>query len=445
MLTQEQKLKLQTAGYSPEKIAAYEQAKGGTQEEGYLDRLGSSYKKRAENIISDVKRPGEVAAGGGGFLDVLKAEGETALRTAGNVAGAAFDPITTALEPVVKPIIQGAAKIPGVKQVVQKGTELAEKYPNAAKDVGAALDIVSLGGGKIAEQGVKGLAEGAAKGAGKIVAPAGKALKGAGEAAYGLTVPMEEATSKALLNYQAQQGSLLNRIKGELTGATKGTKPITEANTAARYGLVGTEREIGIQAKQYQEKLWSETLKPKLSESKEIVDMRDFISELEDQIVAETPELGRKNALLEALDAFKSDYKNVGKIGGTKLQEYKSGWAEFIPDAYYKDKPIAAALKDVRAKAAAKARQTLYDTLGEDAKQAYLDYGNLESIVKAGIKAPVGDAANKSFGRNVWEFVMDKAVTPIATMGGKILYKTGDGLEFLGKSGAKKVGDIIQK
>jgi hypothetical protein len=39
---------------------------------------------------------------------------------------------------------------------------------------------------------------------------------------------------------------------------------------------------------------------------------------------------------------------------------------------------------------------------------------------------------------------MDKAVTPVATVAGKILYKTGSGLEFLGDKGAKKVGDIIQ-
>jgi hypothetical protein len=38
---------------------------------------------------------------------------------------------------------------------------------------------------------------------------------------------------------------------------------------------------------------------------------------------------------------------------------------------------------------------------------------------------------------------MDKAVTPVATVVGKILYKTGEGLEFIGESGAKKVGDIV--
>ena len=39
---------------------------------------------------------------------------------------------------------------------------------------------------------------------------------------------------------------------------------------------------------------------------------------------------------------------------------------------------------------------------------------------------------------------MDNTVTPIATIAGKVLYKTGEGLELIGNSGAKRVRDIIQ-
>ena len=80
--------------------------------------------------------------------------------------------------------------------------------------------------------------------------------------------------------------------------------------------------------------------------------------------------------------------------------------------------------------------------MGEEGKQAYLDYGNLKSIRKSGIKS-IGDPAKKSLSRNVWEFVMDKAITPVATIAGKVLYRTGEGLEFIGKAGAKKVKDAI--
>ncbi len=447
MLTPEQKTKLQSAGYTPEKISAYEMTKSNpssNSEPGYLERLGSGYKKRAEDIISDVQRPGEVAAQGGGFLDVLKAEGETALRTAGNVAGAAFDPITEALHPLVKPVVEKIATIPGVSGGIKSATDWASKHPDAAKDLGAVFDIATLGAGKGAEPIAKGLAADAAKSTAGAAAPLGRVLKGAGEAAYGVTVPMEESTSRALLNYQAKQGSLLNRIRGAVTGASEGTKPITEANTAARYGLTGTERELGIQAKQFSDKLWQKDIAPKLSSVKEATDMRHFISDLEDEIVSKTPELGRRNSLLEGLEAFAEDYKKVGKVGGDKLQEYKEGWAKFIPEATYKGKPIGSAIKEVKNMAASKARGILYDLVGENGKQAYLDYGNLQSIIDAGVKSTTGDAAKKSFSRNVWEFVMDKAVTPVATVGGKVLYRTGEGLEFVGNLGAKKVADVVK-
>ena len=62
--------------------------------------------------------------------------------------------------------------------------------------------------------------------------------------------------------------------------------------------------------------------------------------------------------------------------------------------------------------------------------------------MKAGIKS-VSDPAKKSLTRNVWEFVMDQAVTPVATGVGKVLYRTGEGLEFVGKRGAKKVRDVV--
>ena len=63
--------------------------------------------------------------------------------------------------------------------------------------------------------------------------------------------------------------------------------------------------------------------------------------------------------------------------------------------------------------------------------------------MKAGVKS-IADPAKRSFSRNVWEALMDKAITPVATTAGKILYRTGEGLEFIGKQGAKKVKDIVK-
>lgn len=271
----------------------------------------------------------------------------------------------------------------------------------------------------------------------------GRALKGAGESAYGLTVIPEETTKMAVQAYQANQPSLISRVKGLFTGEGVGNKPITEANTAARLGLAGTEWELGVQAKQASGKIWQDVIKPKLASVKGKVNMKSYFDELEKQIIKDTPELGRRKALLEGLEAFKEDFKNVNNISLEKLQEYKEGWAKFIPEATYKGKPIGSALKDVKNMAAEKARKVIYNNIGEDGKQAYIDYGNLKSIMESGIKTGK-DPATRSISRNIWEAVMNKAITPTATFGGKVLYKTGEGLELIGNKGAKTVKDIVK-
>lgn len=277
------------------------------------------------------------------------------------------------------------------------------------------------------------------------VTKAGTVLKGAGEGAYGLTVTPTEATAKAVLNYDAQQPTLFQRVKNFLTGEEPvGIKPITEANTAARKGLMGTEYQIGVQSKKISTSLWNDIIEPKLNEVKGKVNFKNFLSEIEKDI-AKTPELGRRKDLMEAFTAFSEDFKNVSNISLKKLQEYKEGWATFIPEKTYKGKPIGSAFKDIQNKAAEKARSVIYKNIGEEGKQAYLDYGNLQSIIESGIKSTTGDAAKRSLGRNIWEFVMDKAVTPIATVSGKVLYKTGEGLQFIGEKGAKTVKDILIK
>lgn len=267
-------------------------------------------------------------------------------------------------------------------------------------------------------------------------------LKSAGEGMYGLSVPMQESTKIALQNYQAGEGGLMDRVKGKLTGDTKNTPPITEAQTAARHGLTGTEWQLGVQAKQVAGKLWQQDIEPVLAKSKARVSMSQFFDEVEKEINSSTKELGNRNALLEGLNALKEDYKSVRNISLTKLQQYKEGWAKFLPDSTYKGKPIANSLKAVKDIAAAKAREIIYKHGGPEIQQAYIDYGNLKSIEEAGRKS-VDLLRSKGISKQVWEFVLDKLVTPVATIGGKVLYRTGEGLEFVGDRGAKQVRDVI--
>jgi hypothetical protein len=314
--------------------------------------------------------------------------------------------------------------------------------------VGVGADLLSGGAFAPGKEATIVVAKAGLNTAKKAASSTGAALKTVGEKSTGLGVTMEVPTRQALQSYQATQPTLFGRVKNLVTGATKpattATPPITEANTAVRLLQPGTEWQLGVHAKAVSGRLWSDTIAPALNASKNVNDMPTFLSGLRAQIIKGTADLDRRKVLLKAWQSFADDYKNVRTFSDTKLQDYKEGWARFVPEKTYKGEPIAAASKEVRALAADAARNTLYRILPDNAaKQAYIDYGNLKSIAEAGIKS-VDALRSKGVSKQVWEAVMDKAVTPIATISGKILYKTGEGLEFLGNKGARKVRDIIQ-
>ena len=421
--------------------------------------LGSELKSRLSTTAKNIGRQFRGEDEFAGQSTIRRATGITAEAFSAPL-GMAKDVLPEAAEKSLEKVGEVVGK--GLQWVAEKTTpqfmtDFVTKYPDAAKaleeaagtvaNVGAiAGDILGIQAGATAASKVAQATTKAAITAGEAAAPVtratGRVLKRAGEGAYATTIIPEEGTRMAVQAYQANQGSLWNRVKNIVQGREVGGKPVTEASTAARKGLVGTEWRLGVQAKQVADDLWKNTIAPKLESVKGQVNMKDFFTQVEKEIRKSTKELSRRNAQLEALEALREEFKSVGKVNLPKLQAYKEGWAEFIPEATYKGKPIASALKDVKNIAAEKARQTIYKFGGEEIKQAYLDYGNLKSIMKAGVKS-VGDPAKKGISRNVWEFVMDKAITPVATAGGKILYRTGEGLEFVGKKGAKKVRDAI--
>lgn len=413
-------------------------------EPSYFQRVGQEYMQSAKDIISNVKRGAKAIEeqGIGGIPELI----ETGLRTAGEVAGATFAPITEAVAPIAKPLIEKIATIPGVSGAIEKVADWANRNPEAAKDLDAVLNISMLGGGKaIAEPFAKKVVSAGAEVGAKAIEVTGKTSKEVGKLAYGIAVPMEQATAKAVQLYQANKPTLMERVKGLFSKEAKATleKPIIEAETAARTGLAGTEWQLGVQSKRIANKLWENNISPALKASTQLNDMKRFFSDLRERIIAETSDLSRRNTLLKAWESLNKDYGKVNWVSDIKLQSYKEGWTKFIPEKAFRGEPIAGALNDVRNMAAQEARSILYKKLGQDVKQAYLDYGNLQSIIEAGIKS-VDPLRSKSAFRQAWEFILDKTITPIATYGGKVLYRTGEGLEFIGKDGAKKIKDLIK-
>lgn len=275
---------------------------------------------------------------------------------------------------------------------------------------------------------------------------AGTLMKSAAESSAGLGIAMEAPVKQAVSTYESYQPTLMQRVKNFISGVETpqiGDKPVTEVNTALRKGLVGTEWQIGVQAKKVARELFQDTIQPALNSSDAIVNKKDFFGSIKKRIISENADLTRRKALLEALDSFEEDYKHVNNFGLPKLQEYKEGWAKFIPEKTYNGKPIGAAFKDVQNMAAENARQIIYKELGDEVKTAYLDYGNLQSIDKAG-QISADSLRSKGVSRQVWEAILDKTITPISTFAGQVLYKTGNGLELYGKAGAKTIRDIIK-
>ena len=301
--------------------------------------------------------------------------------------------------------------------------------------------------GEVAKEALGGAAFGAATvGVIGALSKTPGLLKGGGKALYSLTSKMEEPTKIAVQNYKASLPTLMERISGLFKPIAKTTEkePITEAMTGLTRGLVGTERQMGVQAVRAQNKLWNNIISPTLKSSPLKVDMKVFFKTLGKQIFKEEADLTRRNALLKALDAMKNDYIKVGKVSLSKLQDYKSGWAKFLPQKAFQGEDIAGAFKEVQNLAAKNARQIIYENLGGDLKKAYIDYGNLESIAKLGRQVE-DQLRAKGMSKQAWEFILDTAITPITTTAGQILYRTGSGLEFLGEQGAKTVGDLLGK
>lgn len=424
-----------------------------TPQDGYASRVGQSFAKVGADVVEGVKQGAtsleQGLAGKKNPLEIAGGVLRTGLRTAGGVAEAAIAPIIEA--PGIKQGLGAVggtiAKIPGVSQAVDSLSQLATKHPESAKDIKNIVDILALGGGSVLEQpikqGVLKAGEIAAKGAAPALERTGQILKTAGEKSTGVGVAMSEPTRIAVQAYQAQQPSLLGRIKNFFTAEAEGTKPITEANTAVRQGLVGTEWQVGVQAKKTSDSLWKGLIEPSLDASQRTVSKGDFLNGLKSRIISENADLVRRKSLLNALESFADDYKNVNNFGLKKLQEYKEGWAKFVPEKAYKGNPIAGSLNEVRNLAAQEARKIIYADLGDAVKTAYIDYGNLKSIAESGIKS-VDQLRPKGITKQAWEFILDKAITPVTTSLGQVLYRTGEGLELVGKEGAKKIRDIIK-
>lgn len=261
-----------------------------------------------------------------------------------------------------------------------------------------------------------------------------------------LPIPISQREAGILQSYKATK-PFLQRVGEVLSGTSK--TPSTMGSTAVKTkagqtigGLFGTKAQIGVQAKRASNSLWKDVLEPRLKNAEVAVNLPGFFSKVEKDIIESTPELTRRNSLLEAMEAVKEDYAGKGTVTLEELQKLKEGWAEFVPERAYQGKSIAGALNEVRDSLADEARGTIYEILGPDARQVYIDYGNLKGLQELGKTAMTGSKLKGGAGTFISE-VLSRIVTPVTTVGGQAVYRVGKGIEFIGNAGAKNLGQAL--
>lgn len=270
----------------------------------------------------------------------------------------------------------------------------------------------------------------------------GRVVSGAGKVATRGAIGLTAKEAPLVQAYRAGN-SVPQRILSALSGKNLSNKPITNADTLLRQNLFGTKSMIGVKATRASKNLWNNVVNPVLEKTTEKVNMPSFIKEIQMNIDS-IPELTRRKELQTALNAFKQDYGKVKNITYPQLQKFKEGWATFVPDKAYKGKPIAQSFREVQNMAASLARNKIYKLFPDDTgKVAYLDYGNLLGLKKMGQDAMTGSRLKGGAGSFVSD-LYSRAITPIATTGGLGLYKTGEGLQFVGRAGAKILGELFK-
>lgn len=255
-----------------------------------------------------------------------------------------------------------------------------------------------------------------------------------------LAIPTSAKEASLLQNYLAKN-MLPKRIASSVAGNSKA--PITADETALSKNLFGSPSMIGVQAKRAQAKVWDKTIKPALTSNPSKIDLPTFFDEARDNIIKSNPELSRQKSLLNALDAVREDYQGKPPITLEDLQNFKAGWAKFVPEKAYRGENIAGSFNEVKNNLASMARTKILSSINDPSvKRAYIDYGNLAGLSEWGKKAMTG--AKFKGGTGGWLSAAKEALlTPIATTGGLVIYRTANGIEFVSAPGAKVVADLI--
>lgn len=358
-----------------------------------------------------------------------------------------------------KPLSETKAMQPGVGIEALKGetpqgqavTQTLQPTNEAQKlggQIETGAEILAGGGAGLAKDALVGGVNLLTKG----ISPVTGLVKKGGEVLYKSAFTPSVREAENILAYEASQPATFSRLYG--AGAIKGNsafKPITVGETALRSGVAGTEKQVGVQAKRVADTLYKKEIAPAVDSIEGVITKDELFAPIKERIAGITDPSKRK-AYEDAFEALAEDYKDVTQYTFKEAQKLKSEIAEFTPAKVFRGQDVANEFRMLKADMADAIRQKTYDALKDvNIKQKYIDYGNLQELQKVGVKAISEGGLKGGFG-GFWSTVYDKAMTPVKTVGGKVIYHIGDKLQvtapkgFEGKSFAeylKAVGFLI--
>lgn len=375
------------------------------------------------------------------------------LHNAGQVAGAVTDVIGTGVHAVDSAIgsplektAAAVAQTPIVQDAAASYSAWKAQHPQAADALESTVNIASIlpvgaASGVAAKTAATGAGTGI-KALGTATEVVGRATKGTAKALYETGFNKTAAEAERQLAYEAN-APLLTRTANVLKGAETPGRPRPASDTAFEKGIVGTEKMVGVQSKRAADTLWKEKIAPAVKSSDAVITQDQLFAPAE-KIVAQTTDPTRKNALQTALDSLKEDYRGHDVWSLDTAQALKRDLDTFTPKKIFRGQDVASEMRTLQHAMADGIRQHTYKSLSDvNIKKDYLDWANLHQLEQVGVKA-ISEAKLKGGFGGFWSGMWDMATTPLKTVGGQVLYRVGNTVEFVGEKGIKRFGDFLK-
>jgi hypothetical protein len=428
-----------------------------------------TFRERAGGVLQrGGQRIGEAITGTGRYEDAFVAR-----RVAGATAGVGQIPLGIAYQALPKGVRKGAEKVGGVLgKGIGRAASVLERNPKF-QEFAASLDekqykkleetLKTLSEtGEVAGQALlyKGIynvgkstyqvGKSAVK---KVTEKAGTGLKKGGEVLHKQPLDPTADQARMLQNYRGNVeftkqelaktkpgSSAYKELQGELR-ALEANPPRLSSETALERGLMGTEKRIGQEAVVEKMKLWKHEVEPALKASKATISKEKAFSKLSERVTKEIDPTRRAD-LLNSLDDLAQDYAGIEKWGLFEGNQLKSSLRKFVSPKFLKGKDISSVKQTLRGELADILKESILEELPVGMRTKYLDYGNLKELSEIGVKALTGGGLKGGFG-SFWTTLSKRTVTPVYTVGGQVLYRVGNVLEFIGRPGLRTFGDHL--